>query len=86
MKADPANSVVMVLIFIIAIFPLIGTTIFPQYAALLWGLSIVLGLAALSIVIPRTAITQHRRLQSWLFILGALLLFSLAVLFLSATL
>jgi hypothetical protein len=67
-----------------AILPLTGTAIFPQYAALLWGLPVLLGLVALAIMIPRTAITQHRQLQTWLFILGALLLFSLAVFFLAA--
>jgi hypothetical protein len=86
MPASQANRVVVFLAGVAGVLPLLGTTIFPQYAALLWGLSILLVLVALAIAIPRTTITQHKQLQSWLLILGALLISSLAIWLLSALL
>jgi len=86
MPASRANRVVVFLVGVAAVLPLLGTTIFTQYAAVLWGLSLLLGLVTLAIAIPRTTITQHKQLRSWLLILGALLLSSLAIWFLSAIL
>ena len=86
MPASRANRVVVFLACVAGILPLLGTTIFTQYAAVLWGLSLLLGLVTLAIAIPRTTITQYKQLRSWLLILGALLLFSLAILLLSASL
>jgi len=86
MPASRANRVVVFLVGVAAVLPLLGTTIFTQYAAVLWILSLLLGLVTLAIAIPRTTITQHKQLRSWLLILGALLLSSLAIWFLSAIL
>jgi len=86
MPASRANRVVVFLVGVAAVLPLLGTTIFTQYAAVLWSLSLLLGLVTLAIAIPRTTITQHKQLRSWLLILGALLLSSLAIWFLSAIL
>jgi len=86
MPASRANRVVVFLVGVAAVLPLLGTTIFTQYAAVLWSLSLLLGLVTLAIAIPRTTITQHKQLRSWLLILGALLISSLAIWLLSALL
>lgn len=84
MTTRHANKVVVALAGIAAILPLVGTTIFPQYAALLWGLTILVGLVALAIAVPQNSGTPQALRRNWLIILGVLLVFSLTVLLLSA--
>jgi hypothetical protein len=86
MNMERKSKVVIPLIIVTSLLPLLGTTIFKQYAAVLWGATILLGLFTLAIVIPQNSLTLQSSLRSWLLILTVLAIFCLVVFLIAANL
>lgn len=76
MSTKQASRMVQLLAITAGILQLLGASILKGYAAVLWILSIILLLVSLSVFIPNADFTKNRQNQTWLLILGALLLVS----------
>ncbi len=73
------NRTVVSLILVAGTLPLLGTTVFKDYAVVLWTVSLLVNLGLLFFVIPRNSLTKDAPRRNTAITLGVLIAIGLAI-------